>query len=158
MACAHIATDTEFGRSVRGAGHRPSVAEVGWRHSWAALLLTVVARSVLLCLASLMLWSVAPTVLGWHATVVVTGSMEPRLHVGDVVVSRPVAVNSVRVGQVALVDDPDHRGRLRLHRVNRINSDGTLTLKGDANRSADSSKVARSAVRGVGALRVPDIG
>jgi hypothetical protein len=109
-------------------------------------------------LAGLILWSVAPAAFGWHPTVVMSGSMLPRLVPGDVVVSRPVAPADLTVGQVVLVDDPDHPGRLRLHRLVRVAADGRLILRGDANRAVDSSPVARSAVHGVASLRVPYIG
>lgn len=64
----------------------------------------------------------------------------------------------LRVGQVLLVRDPDRAGKLRLHRFVRTNSDGTVSLKGDANRGIDSTPVAIGDIRGVGSLRVPLIG
>ncbi|MFC6705687.1 signal peptidase I [Flexivirga alba] len=129
-----------------------------WRTGRFALLIAVSCRGLLAMLVSLLVWSVLPVALGWHVTVVMSGSMEPALRPGDVVASRPVSVQQVRPGQVLLVDDPDHAGRLRLHRLVRINPDGTLTLRGDANPAADSTPVRRSAVRGVGSLRVPLVG
>jgi hypothetical protein len=83
--------------------------------------------------------------------------MEPRLTAGDIAVSRPVQAAELHLGQVLLVSDPDHPGRLRLHRLVDVR-DGQLVLAGDANPSADSSTVAPSAVRGVGALRIPALG
>lgn len=129
------------------------------RSGWAALLLTAVSRAVLTMLAGLLLWSVVPSLLGWHSTVVMSDSMAPRLRVGDIAISRPVAAGQqLRLGQVLLVSDPDQPDRLRLHRLAAIRPDGRLTLKGDANRADDSSPVARSAVHGIGSLRVPFVG
>lgn len=129
-----------------------------WRSGWSALVVTVIARMTLAIMASLLVWSVVPSVIGWHSTVVRTGSMLPRLHVGDVVVSRPVPAGSVHLQQVLLVVDPDHPGRTRLHRYVRANPDGTLTLRGDANPGDDSTPVRPAAVRGVASLRIPLIG
>lgn len=129
-----------------------------WRGGWTALTVTVLARVVLSVLAGLLLCSLIPALFGWHPTVVMTGSMQPRLHTGDVVVSRPVPADTLQLGQVLLVADPDHAGRERLHRLVAFRSDGTLTLRGDANAADDSSPVARGAVHGVAALRVPFIG
>lgn len=84
--------------------------------------------------------------------------MAPQLQPGDVVTSRPVAENTLRVGQVVLATDPDHAGRLRMHRLAAIRPDGRLTLRGDANRADDSTPISRNAVKGVGALRSPWIG
>lgn len=106
----------------------------------------------------LVFWAVAPMILGWHTTTVMTGSMEPSLPPGDVVVSKTVTAGELRKGQVLLFADPDHAGTLRLHRFDSLNSDGTLTTKADANPAADSTHISRSAVEGVGYLRVPLIG
>lgn len=124
---------------------------------WASLLVTALCRGLLVMLASMALWAVLPAALGWQVTVVMSGSMEPALRPGDVIASRPISGSAVRPGQVVLVDDPDHAGRLRLHRLVKI-TDAHLVLRGDANRSDDSTPVRRNAVHGVGSLRVPFIG
>lgn len=129
-----------------------------WRAGRTALLTAALCRGVLAMMASLLLWSLLPVALGWHVTVVMSGSMEPALRPGDVVASRSVPARQVRPGQVLLVDDPDHAGRLRLHRLATIRPDGALVLRGDANRADDSTPVRRDAVRGVGTLRVPFAG
>jgi signal peptidase len=128
------------------------------RASWAALVVAAVARGVLTLVLGLLLWSVVPVLGGWESTVVMSGSMSPKLLSGDVVLVRPVGEESFRPGQVLLVDDPDHLGRLRLHRLVEIADDGTLVLKGDANPQVDSAEVAVEAAHGVAALRVPWIG
>lgn len=102
-------------------------------------------------------WAVAPLAIGWHTTTVMTGSMEPAIQTGDLVVSRPIDPAELRPGQVVLVHDPDRPGRLRLHRLYAVEG-AELTTKGDANPEADSSPVLRSDVLGIGVLRVPWIG
>lgn len=125
---------------------------------WVSLIVTAACRGLLVMIASMALWAVLPAALSWHVTVVMSGSMEPALRPGDVVASRPIAGSAVRPGQVVLVDDPDHQGRLRLHRLAKVTNDGELILRGDANRADDSTPVRRNAVHGVGSLRVPFIG
>lgn len=126
--------------------------------SWIRFTVVLTARGILATLLGLLFWAVAPMLLGWHSTTVMTGSMEPSLHVGDVVVSKTVTPHQLRTGQVLLFADPDHVGTLRMHRFDTLNDDGTLTTKGDANPAADSTPITRSAVLGVGYLRVPLIG
>jgi signal peptidase I len=128
-----------------------------WRATGAALAVSCLARAVLGTLALLLLVSVAPVLLGWQTTVVLSGSMEPGVQPGDVAVVRPVDPARLHVGDVLLVDDPDLPGRLRLHRLAAV-EDGGLRLKGDANPTADPTLVAPSAVHGVGVLRLPDLG
>lgn len=126
--------------------------------TWSGLTLVVLARTVLCTVLGLAVWAVAPLALGWQPTTVVTGSMAPAINVGDVVVTRPVPGAQVRPGQVVLAADPDHRGRLRLHRLVERDAGGAMVLRGDANPQNDSSPVRNDAVRGVGVLRVPWLG
>jgi signal peptidase I len=142
------------------AEQRPSPVvnqPAGWRSGWTALLISTAARGLLTALLGLLLMSLLPAAAGWHPTVVLTGSMQPTLQPGDVVVARPVRPGQLRPGQVLLVADPDRPNRLRLHRLVRFD-DGSLVLRGDANPGSDSSPVAPTAVQGVGTLRVPGIG
>lgn len=122
------------------------------------MLLRLTARATIACLGSMVVWAVLPLGLGWQPTVVMTGSMRPAIQPGDVVVTRGVPAAALRAHQVVLVPDPDHPGRLRLHRLDRIGPGGRLVLRGDANSSADSSTVRADDVRGVGVLRVPLVG
>lgn len=128
------------------------------RSGWIALSVTLIARMLLGILASLLLWAVAPAAIGWHPTVVMTGSMMPRLHPGDIVESKPTPADELHLGETLLYDDPDQAGKLRLHRWIRTTPGGQLVTKGDANPDADSTPIDASAVHGVAALRVPVIG
>lgn len=125
---------------------------------WTRVVVATLARGVVATLLGLALWAAAPAVIGWMPTSVMTGSMEPRLHPGDVVVSRPVAPVELRPGRILLADDPDQPGHLRMHRYVEDGRDDTLITKGDANPQADSTPLRRSAVHGVAFLRVPYVG
>jgi hypothetical protein len=72
-------------------------------------------------------------------------------------VSRPVQ-GTPKINQVLLFDDPDHPGRLRLHRFVRVDEQGRMITRGDANTGDDSSPITLSQVRGVAILRVPFLG
>jgi hypothetical protein len=135
-----------------------ATAPAGLRASRAALVVSALARTALGALALLVLVSVVPAVAGWESTVVTSGSMAPSVRPGDVTLVRPVDVAALVPGQVLLVDDPDVPGGLRLHRLAAVTDSGLLQLKGDANATADASLVDPSAVHGVGALRLPDLG
>ena len=135
-----------------------SEAAVVSRLPWGHLLRVSLARVLLTLLATLLLWSVLPAMVGWTPRVILSGSMEPRIHVGDVVVTREVPTGALAKNQVVTVTDPDHPGRTRTHRILRREGDGTLVLKGDANAQADSSHVSVDAVQGVAVLRVPWVG
>ncbi len=134
----------------------PVAAAVDLR--WGPLLRRTVARAGLTVVASMVLWSVLPALLGWAPQVILSGSMEPRIHSGDVVVTREVPADRLSKGSVITVQDPDHPAQTRTHRVVRRDADGTIVTKGDANRQADSSSVKDADVIGLGVIRVPYVG
>src|SRR4051812_18252163 len=81
----------------------------------------------------LMAWAVMPLAIGWHADVILTGSMAPGVRPGDVVVSAPVEPADVSPGQVILFRDPSDKDKLLTHRVVRRQDGGSFITKGDAN-------------------------
>ncbi|WP_314100685.1 signal peptidase I [uncultured Frigoribacterium sp.] len=145
--------------AVGARGHETSTSgTASARLGWLRIVVGILSRTVLGTLVGLLLWAAVPAVIGWTPTTVMTGSMEPRIHPGDVVVARPVAESSIHRGQVLLFQDPDHADHLRLHRYDDNGQGTQIVTKGDANPTADSTPIDRSAVVGVGYLRVPYIG
>ncbi len=101
----------------------------------------------------------APRLIGWTPTVVLSGSMRPSIHAGDVVVLEPVRRGDVvSVGDVITVSAPDTPGGTYLHRVVATSVTGTLVTRGDANRQDDFPAVDRGLVRGRTRLVLPFVG
>ncbi len=77
---------------------------------------------------------VAPSLVGGRSLTVMSGSMEPALGVGDVVINSQVSPADVRVGDIVTFSDPEGTGKLITHRVRRVRiADGTahVVTKGD---------------------------
>lgn len=117
--------------------------------------LAILGRAVLggawLALVSLvMALTLATTVGGHDLQVVATGSMEPTIPTGALVVVEPVAPADIGRGDVVVfaeADNPD----LVMHRVlavDRSSGAASLVTKGDANRTADPRPVDEGQVRG----------
>jgi signal peptidase I len=100
--------------------------------------------------------TIIPMLFGWRPYVIQSGSMQPRIKVGDIVIASPNHDPKVLLGHVTVFQDPDFPGtdRIKTHRVVRIAKDGRLITKGDANQSADSVPVALDKVQGIGRLMV----
>jgi signal peptidase len=117
-----------------------------------------VVAAVLVAVAGLVFLALAPRLVGFQGHVVVSGSMEPRLSPGDVVLTRPVLPQDLQPGQVLLFPDPEGADRLVLHRLVSFDARGDLVTRGDANQSNDGSHVPASSVIGEAQLRVPYVG
>jgi signal peptidase len=122
----------------------------------------VVRLSVLTTLAGLLFWAVAPTAFGWRAAMITSGSMEPGIRPGDLVMLVPIDEETVRAsalkGAVVQVNNPVRPGELMVHRVIGKNDAGALITKGDNNATRDYAPVAPSQVLGVARIRVPYVG
>lgn len=116
-----------------------------------------VSMLVISMASSLVLWIALPWVfLGWTPTLVTSGSMQPLVRPGDVVMIRPATRKDLAANTVVLYDRP-HTGRI-LHRIVEQRPDGTFQTQGDANPSPDSEFVRLQDIRGVAVLAVPWIG
>jgi signal peptidase len=147
--------DTNAAAAAAGVGTAGVEAQEA---SWPRFAIALLARVPLLLLAGFTLWALLPAVLGWHPSVVMSGSMEPVIKPGDIVVAKPVDTAKITLGQVLLVDDPDHPDKRRLHRLIAIDDNGMFHLQGDANAEPDSTPVDPATVHGVGVLRIPLVG
>lgn len=95
---------------------------------------------------------------GWMFDAVLSGSMEPDLRVGGVVVSKPVEPGEISVGDIIVYRSGE---TLTTHRVIEvINQPGEFSLltKGDANEDPDMSPVPASSVVGKVFFDLPYLG
>jgi signal peptidase I len=114
----------------------------------------ILGRMALAFVTGCLVVTLLPLLFGWRPYVVKSGSMEPRIGVGDVILASPDHDPKSLLGHVTVFDDPGQPGSVKSHRVIAINADGTLTTKGDANPTADPQTVQVSQVHGIGRLLV----
>jgi signal peptidase I len=122
--------------------------------------LSVLCWFYLSVVAFLFAWVVVVwAAVGWKPMVVTTGSMQPAINPGDIVLSAPPEPDvSLDSGTVITFEDPVRPGELITHRIDTVEPDGTYRTRGDANSSADSYQVTTDELTGVGRLLVPAVG
>jgi signal peptidase I len=104
---------------------------------------------------------VAPLAFGARPLTVLSGSMEPTLHTGDVVVSKRVSPTRVRPGDIVTFHDPERGGALVTHRVRSMRVHGRkidFITRGDANNASEHWSVAADGELGRTLYRVPLVG
>ena len=101
--------------------------------------------------------------VGWvQPLVVVSGSMEPGIHRGDLLIALPVQASDIDVGEVTSLLSPLN-GVLVTHRVIGVTDEGgtlSVRMEGDANGTADAQPYVVDATSTVWqpALTVPGAG
>ncbi|MGW2824244.1 signal peptidase I [Streptomyces sp. NPDC001443] len=76
----------------------------------------------------------------WEASSVLSGSMEPKLPTGSVVIAQREPVKALKVGDIVIFHRPDEPERQVVHRIVTItpSKEGpVLETKGDANQTKD---------------------
>lgn len=120
-----------------------------------------VAWIVLGTLGGLVLAVGLPNAFHAKSLTVMSGSMEPTIGTGDVVVARQTAPMDVRVGDVVTFRDPLNHDRLITHRVREMHVKGddvVFTTRGDANTGEEHWAVPKSGTIGRVAYHVPRLG
>jgi len=133
-------------------GEPPSIPRqllggVGW-----AILLAGVALALAIAL---------PLAFGARPHTVLTGSMEPAIAAGDVVVVEPISPGSAHVGDVVTFRDPEDQSRLITHRVRSVRRQGShlwFVTQGDANNTTERWRVAADGELGRVVYIVPWVG
>ncbi len=132
-----------------GPRHRRRVRRVPFRRAAYALAGALVLAAVV---TGTTCW-----LQGYRLYVIHTGSMEPALMPGDVIVDAP-AGSDYRRGEVLTFRHSDTAADVVTHRVAGIRSDGRILTKGDANRSADAWRIRPDQVRGRTVAVLPWLG
>ncbi|MFJ6131729.1 signal peptidase I [Janibacter terrae] len=142
-----------MGAAVRLTRQQPGPA-------WAVLTTVVVARAYRAMILTWAVIALLPTLFGASSHVIRSGSMEPSISVGDVVVAREVAAEDrIAVGRVYVFEDPARSAdRLMVHRVVAREDGGDYTTAGDANEVTDVEPLPRGEIRARAVLLVPWIG
>ncbi len=129
--------------------HRSSLGRLG-SAAGTVLIILVVSAAV---------FAMAAPVFGWRVDTVLSGSMEPALSTGDVVVTMPVAAGTIRAGDIVTYSSLSGRS-YTTHRVVAVETEPELRFitKGDANRGPDPSPILPGQVAGIVALHLPYLG
>jgi signal peptidase I len=128
--------------------------------AWLGLVLVLLARGMRALLVTLLVVSCIPLVSSWSGSVVRSGSMEPGMSVGDVIIAQPRQPgDAIPVGRVMVFDNPDRASNhaTMIHRVVENLGGGQYTTAGDANRDNDSTPVAKDDFTARPVISVPYI-
>jgi signal peptidase len=111
--------------------------------------------------AGVLLAAAAPLAIGMRSFTVMSGSMEPAVHTGDIVVDTQIGPLAARPGDIVTFRDPNGQSRLITHRVRRIQVEGrfaNIVTKGDANDTTEHWSVPVNGKIGRVAYRLPALG
>ena len=109
----------------------------------------------------LVLAMTVPQAFGYKVMTVLSGSMEPTLRTGGVVLSRTVSPVDAKLGDIVTFHDPSRGNELVTHRLRRIKiNDGKayMVTRGDANNTSERWVVETDGQIGRVVYHVPKLG
>jgi signal peptidase len=114
---------------------------------------------ILILIVSGSLFTIISPFFGWRTEVVISGSMEPAIQTGSVVIVRPIGPETIRKGDIIMFSSLDMRS-LTTHRVIDVESEQQLQFitRGDANNNPDINTVVPSQIVGIVAFTIPYLG
>lgn len=99
---------------------------------------------------------------GFRIYSVLTGSMQPAIPIGSLIVTRiPSAVSDIKQNGIITFVEPGFDSKFITHRIDKIITSDSVTLfqtKGDANESPDSWNIAYGSITGNYVLGIPHLG
>ena len=141
----------------------------GWHKVWGiigivlcVMLIPVLLVNVILIIKSYTHQEEVPAIGGYSPLIILTGSMEPAIATGDLIIVRTVQPQDVHTGDIIAFFDPDGSGTSVLtHRVTKIIQDGenlSFYTKGDANNTEDRNPVSADKLLGLYQTRYAGMG
>lgn len=126
------------------------------------ILIPVLAINLTLIAKSYINTEKVPSVGGWLPLIVLTDSMYPEIHSGDLIICHTEDAENIKDGDIIAFFDPAGNGTtIVTHRVTDVTAqDGTLAFrtKGDANNVEDAMLVPAEDLVGVYQKRIPNMG
>ncbi len=92
----------------------------------------------------------------FQSLVVMSGSMEPKIHTGSVAIVKPS--EEVKVDDIITFKDPREPKNLITHRISEISENEIIKTKGDANNTPDNWEVTKDNIVGKFLFSVPLLG
>jgi signal peptidase len=113
---------------------------------------------LVILIAAAVLAFLAPR-FGWRVDAVFSGSMEPEIMVGSIIVTRPVEAETIKVGEIITFKSPLSEIPTT-HRVVSVEKGSELRFqtKGDANEDADPVTIPAQNVMGKVCFHMPYLG
>lgn len=130
--------------------------------------LTIVVATILAFVLLVNLWIMfqantskdkVPSVFGYKPFIVLSGSMETDIRVGDLIITKEIDPTTLVIGDVVAFRDAE--GTVTTHRIIEMVTcpSGTCFItKGDNNSSQDQQLVERSDIEGIYVGRIPSVG
>lgn len=97
-------------------------------------------------------------IFGINIFCIMSGSMEPKINVNDIVVIKKVKQNKIKQNDIITFQVNEETITHRIINIEEQNGEKIYTTKGDANNVPDSEKIVYNNIKGKYIFKIPKIG
>lgn len=118
------------------------------------ILLPILIYNIFIILQAIINPNKTPNFLGIKTYIIISGSMEPNLKIGDIVIVKETKKEDLKVGDIISFR---HGQSVITHRINEISEEKYVT-KGDNNNTTDDELIEYNQIEGKVEKRIPVVG
>lgn len=120
-------------------------------------LISFICISILL-ISKMLNPNTVPDLLGYKSFIIISGSMEPYLKVGDMIIVKEIDSDEIKKGDVISFWEGESLVTHRVEEILEENGEKHFKTKGDNNNKEDEKLVTNSNIEGICKFRIPKVG
>ena len=122
------------------------------------IIIPLLLYNITMIIQSILYPNKTPSVLGLKTYIIASGSMEPTLKVGDIVLIKEISSTNLKENDIISFQKDNTIITHRIHKILKLDEKVKFQTKGDHNQSIDSDLVEESNIEGKMIIKIPYIG
>lgn len=122
------------------------------------IIIPIIIYDMFLIIQTLIKPGVTPNFFGYKTFSIISGSMEPKIVVDDIVIVKNVDKNQIRVNDIITFKTENEIITHRVIKIELIDNNLIYTTKGDSNEVTDIEKIEYNQIEGKYVGKIPKIG
>ena len=150
-------TDEEIAKRVKRKKTRKKIIDI----IFYPIIAIIVLVNIVLLVQKLKYPNKIPNLFGYKVFAIVSGSMEPTINIGDVIIVQEVKKEDLKVGDIITFKESDNTQATVTHRIVNIterNEETMYETRGDHNNTNDEKLVKYQDIEGIYKLKIEKIG
>jgi len=122
------------------------------------ILVPILIYNTFLIIQSLVKPNETPSFLGIKTYVIISGSMEPEIQIGDIVITKEVDIEELNLGDIISYRKGESVITHRITKIEKEDEKIVITTKGDSNNAEDTYEITEGNIEGRVIKVIPSIG
>lgn len=122
------------------------------------VIIPIIIYDMFLIIQTLIKPGVTPDFFGYKTFSIISGSMEPKININDIVIVKNVDKNQIKINDIITFKIEDETITHRVINIKQIDDKLIYTTKGDSNEVTDIEKIEYNQIEGKYVGKIPKIG